>query len=288
MESKSEVARYRTGMADLLAKLVAVTGEIERRLRVAEDGDETSTRAVLEDDPTAIFRIMCTLLLRKAKLHAVAVLRANETGNVHSLAVQMRPVLECAGQIVLIFHNLMIAPESGESVVRGYMNADYYRTTIALTKGETGHKQLLREISAASGMTQKQVRRGRKLSHIDKLMTLEGGEDWYRYLSECFCHGEADWNGHSWQGGVSSMNTVRGRVYARWPDGFLGESGGGHERVRGAMSRSGGGGAEEGRRHAEASTPSARRVQGASGRGGVAGSKSRCRGVKLNGRRRHK
>ena len=37
----------------------------------------------------------CESLLRKARLHAIAVLRANETGNVHSLAVQMRPVLEC-------------------------------------------------------------------------------------------------------------------------------------------------------------------------------------------------
>ena len=152
---------------------------------------------------------MCALLLRKARLHAIAVLRANKTDNVHSLAVQMRPVLECAGQIVLIFHNLIIAPESGESVVRGYMNADYYRTTMALTKGDIGHEQLLREISAASGMTEKQVRRGRKLRHVDKVVRLEGGEGWYRYLSERFCHGAADWRGDSWQGGVSSMNTVR-------------------------------------------------------------------------------
>ena len=106
--ASGEVARYCAGVAQLLLKLVAVTGEIERSLDVAGDGGESSTRAVLEDDPTAIFRLMCTLLLRKARLHAIAVLRANETGNVHSLAVQMRPVLECAGQVVLIFHNLMI------------------------------------------------------------------------------------------------------------------------------------------------------------------------------------
>ena len=28
-------------------------------------------------------------------------------------------------------------------------------------------------------------------------------------MSEYFCHGRADWRGHSWQGGVSSINTFR-------------------------------------------------------------------------------
>ena len=51
----------------------------------------------------------CVLFLRKAKIHMVAVLRANENSNVHSLAVQMRPLLECTGQVVLIFHNLISA-----------------------------------------------------------------------------------------------------------------------------------------------------------------------------------
>ena len=150
---------------------------------------------------------MCTLLLRKARLHAIAVLRANETGNVHSLAVQMRPVLECAGQVVLIFHNLMIERDASE--VRRYLNADYFRKVMALTKDDAAQKQLFQDISAASGMTEAEVRRGGKLRELDKVKALQGGEGWYRYLSKCFCHGKADWRGHSWQGGVRSMNTVR-------------------------------------------------------------------------------
>ena len=86
-----KVDRYRIGVASLLSKLVVAVGEIERWLDFAVDGDEASVRAVLEDDPTATFRMMCALLLRKAKIHMVAVLRANENSNVHSLAVQMRP-----------------------------------------------------------------------------------------------------------------------------------------------------------------------------------------------------
>ena len=99
---RTEVAQYRAGVANLLAKSVAMTGRLERRLAAQLD---------LDADPTAHGRIMYALLLRKARLHTVAVLRANETNNVHSLAAQMRPVLECAGQVVFYFHNLIIAPD---------------------------------------------------------------------------------------------------------------------------------------------------------------------------------
>ena len=207
--STSAVARYRTGVASLLAKSVMAVGEIERWLDVAVDGDEASARAVCEDEPAGVFRIMCSLLLRKAKIHMIAMLRANETSNVHSLAVQMRPVLECAGQVVLVFRNLMIAPERGEGVVRDYLNADYYQTIIRLTKGDVSHEQLLTKILEASGMSEGEVRKGKSLKQVDKVAALEGGKDWYEYLSEHFCHGRANWRGHSWQGGASSMNTAR-------------------------------------------------------------------------------
>ena len=62
-------------------------GEIERWLDIAVGGGEVSKKAVLEADPTGALRSMCALLLRKVRLHAIAALRANETCNVHSLAV---------------------------------------------------------------------------------------------------------------------------------------------------------------------------------------------------------
>ena len=206
MASASEVGRYRTGVANLLAKQVGVVSETERRLDIAVEGGVASWRAALEGDPTGVFRIMTALLLRKAKLHMIAMLRANESNNVHSLAVQARPVLECAGQVVLTFHNLVIAPDRGVSVFGRYVNADFYRAFIGSPKkGGVSHDQLLRMISEASGMSSK----GRSLKQADKVAELNGGRDWYGYLSDYFCHGEADWRGYSWQGGVSSMNTVR-------------------------------------------------------------------------------
>ena len=83
----------------------------------------------------------------------VAMLCANQNGNVHLLAVQMRPILECPGQVVLIFHNLMIQPEHGASVVRGYINVGYYRTFIGLTEDDGRPEQLLTQILDASGIS---------------------------------------------------------------------------------------------------------------------------------------
>ena len=173
MASASEVSRYRTGVANLLKKQVEVVSETERRLDIAVDGGVASWRADLEGDPTGSLR-MTALLLRKAKLHMIAMLRANERNNVHSLAVQARPVLECAGQVVLTFHHLVIAPDL--SVVDRYMNADFYGAFIGSPKkGSISHDQLLKMISKASGMSGK----GRSLKQADKVAELKGGRDWY-------------------------------------------------------------------------------------------------------------
>ena len=209
MASTSEVRLYRSGMASLLAKLVEAVGETERWLDVAVERVEASSLAVPGDDPSLPFRMMGTALLRKAKIHMVAMLRANQNGNVHSLAVQMRPVLECAGQVVLVFHNKFIEPERGVSVVRGYLNADYYRTVIGLMEGDGRHEQMLTQLSEVSGMSEEELGKGRSLRQEDKVAPLVWGKEWYRYLSNCFCHGKADWRGHSIQGGVSSINTVQ-------------------------------------------------------------------------------
>ena len=212
MSSTSEVGRYRTGAANLLGNLVGAVGEIEQCLDVDVEGDEAAARAVLEGDPTGPFRITCALLLRKAKIRMIAMLRANQNSNVHSLAVQMRPVLECAGQVVFVLHNLMIEPERGESVVLGYMNADYYGTFIRLTKGEVSEvsdEHLLSDILELNEMSKEKVGKGKSLRQADKLAALNGGLGWYNYLSERFCHGEADWRGLSWRGDVISMDTVQ-------------------------------------------------------------------------------
>ena len=72
----AETARYRAGMANLLAKSVAMTRKLERWLDVTGGYREARAQIDLDADPTATLRIMCAVLLRKARLHTVAVLRA--------------------------------------------------------------------------------------------------------------------------------------------------------------------------------------------------------------------
>ena len=209
-------------MAKLLTKTVAVTRKLERSFDVAGGWREASARIDFDTDPAAWIRIMAALLLRKARIHTAAVLRANETSNLHSLAVQMRPVLECAGQVVFFFHNTVVAPdltvtrERAAEVVGNRINADHYQWFRRRTKGEVSPEEL-REVEAQAqeaasvfaGAPKPKRRKGRRFHQAEKVAVLEDGQRWYRYLSEHFSHGKvADWRGLSWQGGVMTINRV--------------------------------------------------------------------------------
>ncbi len=134
----------------------------------------------------------------------------------------MRPVLECAGQVVFFFHNLMMAPnvlttpERAVEVVGARLNADHYQWFRRRTKGEVSPDEL-REVEAQAqeaaasfaGAPKPKRRKGRRLNQADKVATLKGGRQWYRYLSERFSHGKtADWRGLSWRGGVMTIDRV--------------------------------------------------------------------------------
>ena len=84
----ADVARSRAGMAELVTQAVATTRKLERRLDATGGWPEASARIDFDADPAAAVRLMGALLLRKARIHTDAVLRANETNNLHSLAVQ--------------------------------------------------------------------------------------------------------------------------------------------------------------------------------------------------------
>ena len=219
---RTDVARSRAGMAELLTKAVAMTRKLERWLDVTGGWPEASARVDFDADPTAILRIIGALLLRKARIHTVAALRANETRNLHSLAVQMRPVLECAGQVVFFFQNTMIAPdllmsrERAAEVVGTRLNADHFQTLRRRTRGEASPEELCeveaqaQEAAAAFfGATKPKRRKGRRFTQADKVAHLAKGSEWYDYLSEHFNHGTvADWRGLSGLGGVISIDRV--------------------------------------------------------------------------------
>ena len=209
-----DVARCRASMATLLTKTVEMTCKLERRLDVTGGWREATAEIDIDADPAATLRIVGALLLRKARIHTVAVLRANETSNLHSLAVQMRPVLECAGQVVFFFQNAIIAPNAEEFGHR--VDVDHYQTLRRRTKGTVSPEEL-REVEAQAqeaaaafvGATKPKRRKGRRFTKADQMAILAKGPEWYDYLSELFSHGRvADWRGLSWRGGVISIDTV--------------------------------------------------------------------------------
>ena len=198
-----KIASYRSGMADLLAKQVGVVREKEIWLNVRLDDIEFLPPVFPhEDDPGIGLRVLCALLLRKARLHMIGVLRANKKSNVHSMAVQMRPILECAGQIVLNCRNLVFTSMRGISVANRHSITDFHRIMISLTKGGFDYKKFSRDISESTGMPLSELHTAKKVFVNDRVKMLEGGSDWYGYLSAYFCHGNADWLGWPWGGSV--------------------------------------------------------------------------------------
>lgn len=212
----AEVTRYRAGMAALLTYSVTMTIKIERV--IVGGWEEARAQIDLDAYPIDGLRIDCGLLLRKARIHVVAAQHANDANNLHSLAVQMRPALECAGQIVLTMHNLVMdGSDRGVKKSLGHMEASAFRHFIRATKGEFGRKEFEKMLSAVDtqiaahlGIPSIGTATSSKGSsrQADKVAMLAGGNGWYDYLSERFCHGRADWKGPSCEGGVVSMDTV--------------------------------------------------------------------------------
>lgn len=209
-------------MAKLLMEALETTRKLERRLDITGGWQEATAQIDMDADPVAALRIEGALLLRKARIHTVAALRANETNNLHSLAVQMRPVLECAGQAVFRFRNLFIAPdvlmsrEKATALLGTRMNADFYQTLRRRTKGQISPKKLRNMATEAEGAVAEEFgaakpkrQKAWSLNQADKVAALAKGHEWYGYLSKHFNHGRAvNWRRLSWQGGVISIDRV--------------------------------------------------------------------------------
>ena len=200
--SADAVTTYRAAMAGFLTSSLVFMGHTAGP-QTGHPELDADTRAEIERDPFHVFRLDAVLLVRKARLHVIAVLAANRNSNLHSLAVQMRPALECAGQVVSIFHSLFIASDPDSA--RKYLNADYLQIMQRLTKGQLGRDHLLESIAKVDPLGFH--RKPRRLYESDKVQSLEGGPAWYDYLSR-FHHPKLNTlRGPSFLGGVSSNNT---------------------------------------------------------------------------------
>lgn len=211
------VHSYRVGMSQALTGLIAAVIDNERRLN--ELGLDTSCNdfTVSDLNTDSDMRSYLTtqaLLLRKVRLHIAAVCRANESDNLHSLAVQMRVVLECAGQITDTLLLLGAHPGMPDDVVSharkalDRLDTYYYDTLIRESKGAISSQQLLADIKKIRNEVGADESRGRTFRQENKVESLRHGRAWYRLLSKNFCHGESPWRGNPWEGSVTLANTV--------------------------------------------------------------------------------
>ncbi len=204
----AEVTKYRQSMAGFLqASLVAMNNTVSSA--VLEEIFRPIDPEEFDKDPLIVFKKMSHMLIAKARLHVIAALCANKSNNIHSLAVQMRPALECAGQIVSIFKDLFGKNPRAEKKLGQYLDADYYQTIRRLSKGQVDHDRLLEEISAANPMRKEPLRKIKTLKESEKVKDLGFGYNWYGHLSDCFFHSDLpELKGLSYYGGVKSCNTM--------------------------------------------------------------------------------
>ena len=162
------------------------------------------------EDPRVAVRNECGLLLRKAQLHTSAAMRANKSNNLHSLAVHMRVVLECAAQVQSKAHS---AYEGSERELKRVLNVSEYDFQYAmanLSRGGVGRDEIQESIiNAREGIDQARRKPPRQVTLTDKVRYLTQGKEWYDHLSKYFCDGDVTvLAGLSFFGGVTSVTTV--------------------------------------------------------------------------------
>ena len=220
---RPDLIHCRSSMSELLRVAVAMTSTLEQRLDIPDNWFEVIGEKAVNPDSFVGIQIFTALLLRKARIHTIAAIRANKTSNLRSLAVQMRPVLECAGQVVFFFYHTVIAPdlfmsaESAMSAVDSRLKADFHQTFLKATRGRISSAELRKmatqvgeEAAKAFGMPTPEKQRSGRLRQVDKVTTLANGPEWYNYLSENFCHARTvTRRGLLWGDNIASRDGVQ-------------------------------------------------------------------------------
>ena len=202
------VSKYRESMAGCLQASLAGINDFLSTVDL--DGIFVPIgQGAFDDDPAIPFRRMSYLLIAKARLHVFAAILGNKSDNIHSLAVQMRTAMECAGQVVSMFKDVYGKAPGAENRISRYINADYYQTAIRLSRGQIDRSEILKQINAAVPTQPEPVRKIKSFKESEKVRDLEFGGNWYGHLSDCFFHSDLPaLKNHSYFGGISSRNTM--------------------------------------------------------------------------------
>lgn len=138
------------------------------------------------------------LLLTKMYEHLIAIRHADLSGNLHSLAVHARVVLECVGQITRDFDCirsgkinervtmvLACTADAGRRMIK-YMPEEYRESYKRFV--EDLANEIRKKFESESDFFQEMEERKHRLS--DEVKYLENGKRWYDLISEHFIHGK--------------------------------------------------------------------------------------------------
>lgn len=138
-------------------------------------------------------RNQCGLWLRKAQLHTHAVLLANQSNNLHSMAVQSRVLLECAAPVLSMAN---AAAKGSAREVKRIMNAVEYETITAMraVARDSLDPDTLQAlvVDARKSVGDLGTRPPKRVTIADRLESITTGYEWYDFLSERFYHSDAD------------------------------------------------------------------------------------------------
>ena len=138
-------------------------------------------------------RNQCGLWLRKAQLHTHAVLLANQSNNLHSMAVQSRVLLECAAPVLSMAN---AAAKGSAREIKRIMNAFEYETITALRAmaRDSLDPDTLQAlvVDARKSVGDLRTRPPKRVTIADRLESITTGYEWYEFLSERFHHSDAD------------------------------------------------------------------------------------------------
>ena len=211
---------YRGEIADALRTSLAF---VERHLSLWGIDGRFDASAGMRDDIDLFRGMRATVgaLAANARLHAIACLRANDMNNLHSLAVQMRPALECAGQIRIYMESVL---ERRIDVLDRYFNSTYFQLVKHDSGGSVADRTILADIARADPTGQGRARKDRPYRTTDTVASLQHGREWYAHLSDCFYHSDIEHlDGPLYFGGVHCQDPVHDiAAFAHFLD-YLGE-----------------------------------------------------------------
>ena len=204
----TEIAKHRRATARVLYFSLAHMKQILDALEVANYTDD-HIRSAVEREPIAIFHITAHMFTKKARFHVIAALRANDSSNIHSMAVQIRVALECAGQVIFFVRSFIKGGQQNADALSRYFNTDFYAFVSRTARGQFSHDQILTMMSEADPDAPEPLERTKSQKVTDAVQALDFGPRWYAHLSKRFFHPRlSDLKKSAGMGGVTSNVSI--------------------------------------------------------------------------------